>query len=193
MIIGEELLLTDGNCPDYMQGEDNYDYLFKRKPKEQRQQKKEEKKQRKVVKNQEREKRQQGGKRLPLLQNFGLFKKKTVNTTSPTASSMKNETSDRPETSETGAEETAQNTMQEKSNSGISSKKKPTTENVSDKESKETANEQGEILPIKENSKDAKPKEAGYGAALGFSFLGIMLLLAGIAVVRGGKSTNPAS
>ncbi|MES2397624.1 MAG: hypothetical protein V4549_16560 [Bacteroidota bacterium] len=177
--------------------EDSYDYLFKRKSKEERQQRKADNKQKRTEKKQVRqdkrtEKREQkqlpgseGKRRLPILGNFGLFdKNKKKNTTgtsgSSTSSSAKKEPGDTSESSTSEEKKIAMAgagaaSMQDKSEGGT-----PGSESAA-------SGTDAAKLEMKELDKNAKPKEAGFGPMVGFAFLGIALLLAGIAVVRAGK------
>ncbi|MDO9001006.1 MAG: hypothetical protein Q7W45_14660 [Bacteroidota bacterium] len=164
--------------------EDSYDYLFKRKTKEERQQKRTERKEKRADKKQQKQDPASGGKRrLPILGNFGLFdknKKKNATGTSDTSnsSSAKKEPGDTSESSTSEEKKIAMAgaaAMQDKSEGGTpgSESAAPGTEAAK--------------LEAKELDKNAKPKEAGFGPMVGFAFLGIALLLAGIAVVKGGK------
>ena len=178
MIIGE----TFNNDYDGYE-EDSYDYLFKRKTKEERQQRKADNKQKRADRKQQKQiPGSEGKRRLPILGNFGLFdKNKKKNTTgTSTSSSAKKEpgstsesfTSEEKKIAMAGAGAAA---MQDKSEGGT-----PGSESAA------TGTEAAK-LEMKELDKNAKPKEAGFGPMVGFAFLGIALLLAGIAVVRGGK------
>ncbi len=165
--------------------EDSYDYLFKRKTKEERQQKRTERKEKRADKKQQKQDSASGGKRrLPILGNFGLFdknKKKNApgtpgSTTSPSAKKEPGDTSESSTSEEKKiATAGAAAAIQDKSEGGTpgSESAAPGTEAAK--------------LEAKELDKNAKPKEAGFGPMVGFTFLGIALLLAGIAVVRGGK------
>lgn len=164
--------------------EDSYDYLFKRKTKEERQQKRTERKEKRADKKQQKQDPASGGKRrLPILGNFGLFdknKKKNATGTSgtSTSSSAKKEPDDTSESSTSEEKKIAMAgaaAVQDKSEGGT-----PGSESAA------TGTEAAK-LEAKESDKNAKPKEAGFGPMVGFAFLGIALLLAGIAVVRGGK------
>lgn len=181
MIIGE----TFNNDYDGYE-EDSYDYLFKRKTKEERQQKRTERKEKRQEKRTEKQISGSEGKRKrPIFGNFGLFdKNKKKNSTSTsgtsTSSSLKKEpggtaglsTSEERKIGMTGAAAA----MEDKSEGGT------TPESQSGARGTESA-----TLEAKETDKNTIPKEAGFGPMLGFAFLGIALLLAGIAVVRGGK------
>lgn len=166
--------------------EDSYDYLFKRKTKEERQQKRTERKEKRADKKQQKQDPASGGKRrLPILGNFGLFdknKKKNATGTSGTSTSpsAKKEAGDTSESSTSEEKKIAMagaaTAIQDKSEGGTT----PGTESA-------TQGTEAAKLEAKELDKNGKPKEAGFSAAVGFTFLGIALLLAGIAVVRGGK------
>lgn len=193
MIIGETFNNDYGGYE-----EDSYDYLFKRKTKEERQQKRTERKEKREVKKIQRTENKQlrqdtasGGKRrLPILGNFGLFdKNKKKNTTGTSGVSTNSSAKKEPvDTSEPSTNEEKKIAMagigaaalQDKSEGG----------NTTGNESAAQGNE-AEKLEAKELDKNGKPKEAGFSAAVGFTFLGIALLLAGIAVVRGGRSQQP--
>ncbi|MFY9308633.1 MAG: hypothetical protein WAQ28_06210 [Bacteroidia bacterium] len=165
--------------------EDSYDYLFKRKTKEERQQKRTERKEKRQEKRTEKQISASEGKRKrPIFGNFGLFdKNKKRNSTSTsgtsTSSSLKKEhgetaglpTSEERKIGMAGAAAA----MEDKSKDGT------TPESQSGARGTESA-----TLEARETDKTI-PKEAGFGPMLGFAFLGIALLLAGIAVVRGGK------
>ena len=172
MIIGE----TFNNDYDGYE-EDSYDYLFKRKTKEERQQRKADNKQKRADRKQQKQiPGSEGKRRLPILGNFGLFdKNKKKNTTgTSTSSSAKKEpgstsesfTSEEKKIAMAGAGAAA---MQDKSEGGT-----PGSESAA------TGTEAAK-LEMKELDKNAKPKEAGFGPMVGFAFLGIALLLAGIA------------
>ncbi|MDO9184465.1 MAG: hypothetical protein Q7W13_00525 [Bacteroidia bacterium] len=160
--------------------EDSYDYLFKRKTKEERQQKRTERKEKRADKKQQKQDSASGGKRrLPILGNFGLFdknkKKNAPGTTSPSAKKEPGDTSESSTSEEKKIAMAGVAAMQDKSEGGTpgSESAAPGTEAAK--------------LEAKELDKNAKPKEAGFGPMVGFAFLGIALLLAGIAVVKGGK------
>lgn len=183
MIIGETF-----NPNDYGYEEDSYDYLFKRRTKEERQQKRTERKEKRAEKKQQKEDPASVGKRRhPLFGNFGLFdknKKKNAPGTSgaSTSSSSKKEQGNTSELSTSEEKKivmTGAAAMQDKSEEGTpgSESAAPGTEAAK--------------LEAKELDKNGKPKEAGFSAAVGFTFLGIALLLAGIAVVRGGNKPLP--
>lgn len=198
MIIGE----TFNENSYYGYEEENYDYLFKRKSKEERQQKKEERKQNRTEKKQLRqdkrtEKKLQkqdpasGGKRkLPILGNFGLFdknknKKNAGTSGGATNSPAKNEPGDtsEPSTSEekkiamAGAGAVA---TQDKSEGS------KTSGNESDAEGSSAAK-----LESKELDKNGNPKkEASFGPMVGFAFLGITLLLVGVAIYKSDKKSK---
>lgn len=162
--------------------EDSYDYLFKRKTKEERQQKRTERKEKRADKKQQKQDLASGGKRrLPILGNFGLFdKNKKKNPTGTSTSSPSKKEPDGTSESSTSEEKkiamAGAAAMQDKSEGGTT----PGTESA-------TQGTEAAKLEAKELDKNGKPKEAGFSAAVGFTFLGIALLLAGIAVVRGGK------
>lgn len=178
MIIGETFNNDYDGCE-----EDSYDYLFKRKSKEERQQRKADNKQKRADRELQKQDPTSGGKRRKLLRgNFGLFdKNKKKNTTgTSTSSSAKKEPGSTSESSTSEEKKIAMAgagaaAMQDKSEGGTpgSESAAPGTEAAK--------------LEAKELDKNAKPKEAGFGPMVGFAFLGIALLLAGIAVVRGGK------
>ncbi|MCC6600869.1 MAG: hypothetical protein IT223_09375 [Crocinitomicaceae bacterium] len=178
MIIGE----TFNNDYDGYE-EDSYDYLFKRKTKEERQQRKADNKQKRADRKQQKQiPGSEGKRRLPILGNFGLFdKNKKKNTTgTSTSSSAKKEPGSTSESSTSEEKKIAMAgagaaAMQDKSEGGT-----PGSESAA-------SGTEAAKLEMKELDKNAKPKEAGFGPMVGFAFLGIALLLAGIAVVKGGK------
>lgn len=186
MIIGETF---NNNYDGYE--EDNYDYLFKRKTKEERQQKRTERKEKREVKKIQRTENKQlrqdsasGGKRrLPILGNFGLFdKNKKKNTTGTSGTSTSSSSKKEPgSTSESSISEEKKIAM-----AGAAAMQDKAEGDTPGSESAAQGTEAAK-LEMKELDKNAKPKEAGFGPMVGFAFLGIALLLAGIAVVRGGK------
>lgn len=178
MIIGE----TFNNDYDGYE-EDSYDYLFKRKTKEERQQRKADNKQKRADRKQQKQiPGSEGKRRLPILGNFGLFdKNKKKNTTgTSTSSSAKKEPGS---TSESSTSEEKKIAMADAGTAAMQDKSEGDTPGS---ESAASGTEAAK-LEMKELDKNAKPKEAGFGPMVGFAFLGIALLLAGIAVVRGGK------
>lgn len=197
MIIGETF-----NGSNYGYKEDNYDYLFKRKSKEERQQKKEERKQNRTEKKQLRqdkrtEKKLQkqdpasGGKRrLPILGNFGLFdknknKKNAGTSGSATSASAKKEPGDTSEPSTSEEKKIAMASAGAAATQDKSEGSKPSG-NESEAEGSAAAK-----LESKELDPNAKPKEAGFGPMLGFAFLGITILLAGVAIYKAGNKPLP--
>ena len=161
--------------------EDNYDYLFKRKSKEERQQKRTDRKDKRQEKRNEKQlPGSEGKRRLPILGNFGLFdKNKKKNTTgTSTSSSSKKEPVNTSEPSTNEEKKIAMAgaaAMQDKSE-GVT----PGSESAA--QGTEAAQ-----MEMKELDKNAKPKEAGFGPMVGFAFLGITILLVGIAVFKAGK------
>jgi len=178
MIIGE----TFNNDYDGYE-EDSYDYLFKRKTKEERQQRKADNKQKRADRKQQKQiPGSEGKRRLPILGNFGLFdknKKKNATGTSTSSSAKKEPGS----TSESSTSEEKKIAM---AGAGAAAMQDKSEGDTPRSESTATGTEAAK-LEMKELDKNAKPKEAGFGPMVGFAFLGIALLLAGIAVVRGGK------
>lgn len=175
MIIGE----TFNQRNHYVYGDDHYDYLFKRRTKEERKQHRQEKKQ---VRQERREEKKQlsgseGKRRLPIFGNFGLFdRNKNKKNTGTSGSSAKKEsgTSSEPSTVEETKNATAGAFTQDKPEGGNSSENESATQ--------ETAK-----LENKELDPNTKPKEAGFGPMLGFAFLGITILIAGIAIYKADK------
>ncbi len=178
MIIGE----TFNNDYDGYE-EDNYDYLFKRKSKEERQQKRTDRKDKRQEKRNEKQiPGSEGKRRLPILGNFGLFdknKKKNATGTSTSSSAKKEPGS----TSESSTSEEKKIAM---AGAGAAAMQDKSEGGTPGSESAAMVTEAAK-LEAKELDNNAKPKEAGFGPMVGFAFLGIALLLAGIAVVRGGK------
>ncbi|MGQ0827911.1 MAG: hypothetical protein ACT4ON_05910 [Bacteroidota bacterium] len=200
MIIGE----TFNENSYYGYEEENYDYLFKRKSKEERQQKKEERKQNRTEKKQLRqdkrtEKKLQkqdpasGGKRrLPILGNFGLFdknkNKKNAGTSGGVANSpAKKEPGD---TSEPSTIEEKRIAMASAGAAATQDKSEgsKTSGNESDTEGSSVAK-----LESKELDKNGNPKkEAGFGPMFGFAMLGITVLVVGAVLYGVNKKSNPS-
>lgn len=173
--------------------EDSYDYLFKRKTKEERQQKRTERKEKRADKKQQTQDPASGGKRrLPILGNFGLFdKNKKKNTTGTSGASTSSSAKKEPgNTSEPSTNEEKKIAM---AGAGAAAATQDKFEggNTPGSESAAPGTEAAK-LEATELDKNGKTKEAGFSAAVGFTFLGIALLLAGIAVVRGGKKPLPS-
>lgn len=175
MIIGE----TFNERTHYGRGDDRYDYLFRRRTKEERKQHRQEKKQARQERREE--KRQPSGSegkhRLPLFGNFGLFdRNKNKKSTNTTSSIAKKESGASAETSaiEEAKKNTAEPAMQDRSEGGNSSENESAIQETSKLESKEL-------------DPNTKPKEAGFGPLLGFAFLGITILIAGIAIYKADK------
>ena len=174
MIIGETF--NENNYYGYE--EENYDYLFKRKSKEERQQRKAENKQKRSEKKQVRQQKRQEKKgdsaqKKTILGNFGLFnrnkKKEKEKEKAVTTGST-------PSSSSSGKMGNVLDALQEKA-TGIN-----LPGNESTGSEAEAAN-----LESKELDQNAKPKEAGFGPMLGFAFLGITILLAGFAIYKADK------
>jgi cobalamin biosynthesis Mg chelatase CobN len=179
MIIGE----TFNNDYDGYE-EDNYDYLFKRKTKEERQQRKADNKQKRADRKQQKQDPTSGSKRRhPLLGNFGLFdknkKKNTIGTSgTSTSSSSKKEPGSTSESSTSEEKKTAM--------AGAAAMQNKSEGDTPGSESAAQGTEAAK-LEMKELDKNGKPKEAGFGPMVGFAFLGITILLVGIAVFKAGK------
>jgi hypothetical protein len=152
--------------------EENYDYLFKRKSKEERQQKKTEKKQKREDKRQEK-KSGDAPKKHPLLGNFGLFNKNKNNEKAKTGT-----TGSAPAPGSSGKKEAGK----------VSDSVKEKSEDTNDSAAKESEDLK---LESQELDKNEKPKEAGFGPWLGFTFLGITILIAGYAILKADKKSNP--
>lgn len=186
MIIGE----TFNQNSYYGYEEENYDYLFKRKSKEERQQKKEERKQKRTEKKLQKQDSASGGKRrLPILGNFGLFDKNKKNAGTSggaTSSSAKKEPGDTSESS-TGEEKR----IAMASVGAAASQDKAEGSKTSGGESE--AEGSSAKLESKELDKGSNPKkEAGFGPMFGFAMLGITVLFVGAVLYGVNKKSNPA-
>jgi hypothetical protein len=151
MIIGETF---QGDYDGYE--EESYDYLFKRRTKEERQQKRTERKEKRAEKEQQKQDAPGEKSKHPLLGNFGMFDKNKRKNTKGTSDSSSNE-----EAKKTAADATIGAT-QDKS------------------EGNSPANEAGATKQdTKELDKNGKPKEAGFGPMFGFAMLGITVIVIG--------------
>ncbi|TAL61076.1 MAG: hypothetical protein EPN85_05760 [Bacteroidetes bacterium] len=152
--------------------EENYDYLFKRKSKEERQQKKIEKKQKREDKRQEK-KSGDAPKKHPLLGNFGLFNK--------------NKNKEKAKTGTTGSAP-APGSSGKKEAGKVSDSAQEKTEGTTTPANESSAQQSEDLkLESKELDKNEKPKEAGVGALVGVVFLGLTILLAGYAIYKADK------
>ena len=189
--------------------EENYDYLFRRKAKEERQQKRTEKKEKRQEKSELRsEKKQQTqdpvsvGKRRPLLPgNFGLFdknknkKKNTIAASTSSASSAG--TSVKKEPGDTSKPPVGHEIkLIPKTKAGAIGSAGIAAEQGKSKQSETSAGESAESetaaaeLQDKEPRKTGRKKESGLGALFGLVFLGITMLIAGMAIHRVEKKSN---
>lgn len=200
MIIGE----TFNENSYYGYEEENYDYLFKRKSKEERQQKKEERKQNRTEKKQLRqdkrtEKKLQkqdpasGGKRrLPILGNFGLFDKNKNKRNAGTSGGAANSPTKK-EPGDTSEPSTSEEKKIAMASAGVAatqdkSEGSKTSGNESDAEGSSAAK-----LESKELDKNGNPKkEAGFGPMFGFAMLGITVLVVGAVLYGVNKKSNPS-
>lgn len=198
MIIGETI---NSEYDGYE--EENYDYLFKRKSKEERQQKKTvrqekraEKKQVKQVKRQEKKATKAANpKKHPILGNFGLFNKnkkkeaaaaaKTAGSSGASGSSGKKE-ADSDSGSSSGGEASGGGLAALAAGAaGLLNKSEGgnTPANESAGEGNEGAKMESKELDANGNPK----KQAGMGAMFGFVCLGITILLVGVAIYKADK------
>lgn len=200
MIIGENI---NGQYDGYE--EENYDYLFKRKSKEERQQKKTERKEKRTEKKQVRQDKRAekklakqdpatgGKKKLQIFGNFGLFdknknKKNASGSSTTPGSSAKKEPG---ASSESSSSEESKSTPDVKLGiagaAASASQDKAEGGNTSGGESganTESAN--------KEVDKDGNPKkEAGMGAIFGFVCLGLVVTVIGVVLFKSDKKANP--
>ncbi|MBI2775625.1 hypothetical protein HYX58_06470 [Candidatus Dependentiae bacterium] len=155
MIIGETF---QGDYDGYE--EESYDYLFKRRTKEERQQKRTERKEKRAEKEQQKQDTSGENSKHPLLGNFGMFdknkKKNTKGSSGDTSGSSSNEEAKKTATgATTGA-------TQDKSESSP-----PANEAEAGKQD------------TKDLDKNGKPKEAGFGPMFGFAMLGVTVLVIG--------------
>lgn len=200
MIIGENI-----NSEYYGYEEENYDYLFKRKTKEERQQKKAEKKEKRAEKKQVRqEKRTEkkltkqdpatgGKKKLQIFGNFGLFdknknKKKTTGTAAtPGASAKTGELASSPESSSTDESKLTPEAKAAAAEAGAASTSTDKTDSgtPSGNEAAGGGNEKNE-------DKGGK-KEAGMGAVFGFIALGLVVTVVGVVLFKSNIKPEPAT
>lgn len=163
--------------------EDNYDYLFKRKSKEERQQRKADNKQKRSTKKQARQENRQEKKagtgdtpkKHPILGNFGLFNK-----------NKKKEKEKANAGTSGSASSSGSSGKNEQGNVLDALKEKAAGINIPENESAAPETE-GAKLESKDLEQNGKPKEAGFGPMLGFAFLGITILLAGYAIFKADK------
>lgn len=202
MIIGENF-----NKNYYGYGEENYDYLFKRKSKEERQQKKTERKEKrevkKVIRQGKREEKQlqkeitgTGRKRkLPILGNFGLFdknKKKTGTADTSSSPSAKRESGDSPER----LRDEESKSSPEIKLATVGAAAASATANKTESENA-AANESGAEAGAKtENAVQDKggnsKKEGGFGPMFGFAMLGITVFIVGAVLYGVNKKSKEA-
>lgn len=196
MIIGETI---NSEYDGYE--EENYDYLFKRKSKEERQQKKTvrqekraEKKQVKQVKRQEKKATKAANpKKHPILGNFGLFNKNkkkeaaAAKAAGASGSSGKKE-ADSDSGSTTGGEGNQSGgglAALASGAAGLLDKSKGGNDPAN--ESAGEGNE-GAKMESKELDANGNPKkQAGMGAMFGFVCLGIVVLVVGVAIYKADK------
>jgi cobalamin biosynthesis Mg chelatase CobN len=166
MIIGETF---QGDYDGYE--EESYDYLFKRRTKEERQQKRTERKEKRAEREQQKQDAPGEKSKHPLLGNFGMFdKNKRKNTKGTSGSSDTSAKKEPDDTSGSSSNEEAKKTA-----AGA------TTGATQDKsEGSPSANEAGATKQdTKELDKNGKPKEAGFGPMFGFAMLGITVIVIG--------------
>jgi len=195
MIIGETI---NSGYDGYE--EENYDYLFKRKSKEERQQKKTvrqekrvEKKQVKQVKRQEKKATKAATpKKHPILGNFGLFnknkkKEEAAAKAGTSGSSGKKEADSAPgsSSSEEGNQSGGGLAALAAGAAGLLDKSKGGNDPAN--ESAGEGNE-GAKLESKELDANGNPKkQAGMGAMFGFVCLGIVVLVVGVVIYKADK------
>lgn len=163
MIIGETF---QGDYDGYE--EESYDYLFKRRTKEERQQKRTERKDKRAEKEQQKQDTPGEKRKHPLLGNFGMFdKNKKKNTKGTSDTSTKKEPGD---TSGASSNEEAKK-IATGATAGATQDKS---------EGNPPANEaEAGKQDTKDLDKNGKPKEAGFGPMFGFAMLGITVLVIG--------------
>lgn len=192
MIIGENI----NNQYDGYE-EENYDYLFKRKSKEERQQKKTERKEKRTEKKQVRQDKRAakndpatgGKKKLQIFGNFGLFDKNKNKKNAPGSSTTPGSSAKKEPgaSSESSSSEESKSTPEIKLGiagaAALASQDKTESGNTSD------ANTEG---ANKEVDKNGNPKkEAGMGAIFGFVCLGLVVTVIGVVLFRSDKKANP--
>lgn len=199
MIIGE----TFNNNEYYGYEEDNYDYLFKRKSKEERQQKRAERKEKRAEKKQVRqEKRAEkklsrqdpatgGKKKLQIFGNFGLFdknkNKKTTGTSAAPGASGKTSTPGSSTPGSSSSDDAAALTPEAKA--AASSSAESGAASVDESGAGENAKTEGG----NSNAGGSPKKEAGMGAVFGFLALGVVVTVIGVVLFRSGKTEQPAA
>lgn len=203
MIIGENI---NSQYDGYE--EENYDYLFKRKSKEERQQKKTERKEKRTEKKQVRqekraEKKQAkqdpatgGKKKLQIFGNFGLFdknknKKNAPGSSTTPGSSAKTDTG---ASSESSSSEESKATPETKSAAigAAASASQDKTESGNTSGGEAGANTEGANTENKELDKNGNPKkEAGMGAIFGFVCLGLVVTVIGVVLFKSDKKAQP--
>lgn len=171
--------------------EDSYDYLFKRKTKEERQQKRTERKEKRADKKQQKQDPASGGKRrLPILGNFGLFdknKKKNATGTSDTS----NSSSAKKEPGDTSESSTGEEKKIAMASAGVAAATQDKSEGGNNPGSESTASGTDTAkLENKELDKNGKPKEAGFGPMFGFAMLGVTVLVIGIVLYGTNKKSK---
>lgn len=187
MIIGE----TFNNQYDGYE-EDSYDYLFKRRSKEERQQKKAERKEKRAEKKQERQEKQAangGKKKLQLFGNFGLFdknknKNKTAGSTTTPGSSAKTGSASSPSSGES---------KPTPDNATAAAGAQDNTDNANSSSGESGAGTEGAKMEGNTQDTGGSPKkEAGMGAVFGFVALGVVVTIIGVVLFRLDKKSNPA-
>ncbi len=178
MIIGETF---QGDYDGYE--EESYDYLFKRRTKEERQQKRTERKEKRSEKEQQKQDTPGEKRKHPLLGNFGMFdKNKKKNTKGTSDTSIKKEPGD---TSGSTSNEEAKKTAAAGATQDKSEGSPPANEAGA------TGTEAAK-QDTKELDKNGKTKEAGFGPMFGFAMLGITVLVVGVVLYGVHKKSNEA-
>lgn len=209
MIIGETF---KGGYEGY--GEENYDYLFKRKSSPARQQKKADKKENKSVKKQGRQLKRQdkkagiAPKRRLIQGNFGLFNKnKRKEAAAALAETPDNNEADNTSLPNEEANPTPETATPvenaeagENGNENAATPATPSEDNTSSESEYDEYDEYDyDESDFDEPTDKAKPetknetkesKSKGFGSALGFVFLGFTLALVGVAIYSSDKKSK---
>jgi len=207
MIIGENF---KSDYDGY--GEENYDYLFKRKPNPARQQKKAEKKENKAFKKQGRQLKRQDKKagiapKRKLIQgNFGLFNKNKRKEAAalaevPESNEADNTASTIEEANSIPESPTAvQNTDSGESGNENTGTPEAPSEDINSNESEYDEYEYDESgydesvdkakTETKSETKDSKSKDKGFSSSIGFVFLGFTIALVGFALYSSDKKSK---
>lgn len=185
MIIGE----TFNNQYDGYE-EDSYDYLFKRRSKEERQQKKAERKEKRAERKEAKRDPATGEKKkLQIFKNFGLFdknknKNKTAGSTTTPGSSAKTGSASSPSSGES---------KPTPDNATAAAGAQDNTDNANSSSGESGAGTEGAKMEGNTQDTGGSPKkEAGMGAVFGFVALGVVVTIIGVVLFRLDKKSNPA-